>query len=503
MKTKAPIALICVAALCALVDSPPANADEPLSTQSPTSLTISPDFCNLVNEITDTVLENHIDPPARQQMVLGGLKAVYEAAGLPVPTGLSRRVSAQSTPDQLAALLDDLWPKSSSKRISNKELEERFLDGLLVSIPGEAELFSAKDRKVAEQIAGNRYVGIHIALRTDDQEKRPQIAELFKGGPADKAGVKADDIVEAIEGIDTKGMALRESVDRLRGDEGTVVTMTVRQPKDQKSRTIKITRGQLPHPTVRGIRKGTNDEWETRLDGPGAIGFIRIGELSPSTPHELRKLAQRMESEGIRSIVIDLRGLGGNSTHPAVLVASCLLESGVIGRVQMAQREQTFQADPDAVFRGWPMAVLVDASTWGTAEWLAAALQDNHRAILVGSPTRGSSGGMTAVVRSTAAVGDGAWSINLVTGSLERGNGQPLGAVAASPIGSIPAGRVLRQGPSGRTQVSKTGVRPDHLVNGPPDRRPAAGRPDDDHNVAADATLQKAAERLRERPKKT
>ena len=62
---------------------------------------------------------------------------------------------------------------------------------------------------MAEQIAGNRYVGIHIALSTDDERQRPRIAEVFKGGPADKAGVKADDIIEQIDGFDTKGCCLR------------------------------------------------------------------------------------------------------------------------------------------------------------------------------------------------------------------------------------------------------------------------------------------------------
>ena len=89
-----------------------------------------------------------------------------------------------------------------------------------------------------------------------------------------------------------RAVACDDAVDRLRGDEGTDVTIVVRQPKEQKSRTIKITRGQLPHATVRGIRKPSTGQWKTRLDGPGAVGFIRIGEISASTPHELRKLAR-------------------------------------------------------------------------------------------------------------------------------------------------------------------------------------------------------------------
>ena len=75
--------------------------------------------------------------------------------------------------------------------------------------------------------------------------------------------------------------------------------------------------------------------------------------------------------------------------HSAVLLADSLLERGAIGRVRTARGETTYQADADALFRGWPIAVLVDQNTSGTAEWLAAALQDNHRAVIVGSPTAG------------------------------------------------------------------------------------------------------------------
>ena len=77
----------------------------------------------------------------------------------------------------------------------------------------------------------------------DEQENRPKLHEVFEGGPADRAGVKKDDVLEQIDGVDTKGMPLREAVNRLRGDEGTSVTVKVRSPKAKELRTYKITRG--------------------------------------------------------------------------------------------------------------------------------------------------------------------------------------------------------------------------------------------------------------------
>src|SRR5258708_24764739 len=77
-----------------------------------------------VQEITDAVMQNHIDPPARQQMILAGIKALYHAAGLPVPSGLSLRISKLTTPEQFAALLAELWPAEPAKPVPAQALEE-------------------------------------------------------------------------------------------------------------------------------------------------------------------------------------------------------------------------------------------------------------------------------------------------------------------------------------------------------------------------------------------
>jgi carboxyl-terminal processing protease len=456
---------------------PVALADDASPTPASPPSKLPPDLARRVQEITEVVLEQHIDPPARQQMILSGIKALYRSAGRPAPAGLGGRVSALATPDQFAALLADAWPKATDKPVAAKALEAALLDGLLAVVPGGAELMSAKDRKVSEQIEGNRYVGIHIALSMDRKAKLTNLFEVFPGGPADRAGCKKGDLLEEIDGVSTRGMPLRDVVEKLRGEEGTDVTIKVRQPDETKSRTMTMTRGQLPRTTIQGVRKRPDGDWDTRLEGPAeGIGYLKITEISASTPHELRKRAQQLEMQGIRTLILDLRGANhSNAVHPAVMLADCLLERGAIGRVRTARGDTVYQADSDALFRGWPITVLVDANTSGTAEWLAAALQDNHRATIVGSPTAGAMIAREAFgrmayqsgVRSRVAVGDGSWSIELTTGYLERGDGRPL-----SPRDDTPADLALQQGTD--PQEVKTGVKPDHLV---PQRPVVADQP--------------------------
>ncbi len=494
--------------MTALVGSGATIADEASPTQSSASPKTPPNLARRIGEITEAALKHHIDPPTRQQMILDGIKALHKASGTPVPPGLSRRVSGLATPEQFAAFLAEIWPTTSAKTLKTVDLEKAVLDGLLGSLLGGARLLSAKESKVEEQFEGNRYVGLHIHVGTNAQEKCASIQGVIEGGPAARAGVMKDDLIEQIDGAVTKGMTVFDVIDRLRGEEGTPVTITLRQPTESTSRTMTITRGQLAHPTISGVRKQPSGNWEVRLGGVDPIGYLKINEIAASTPHELRKMASHLENQGARALVLDLRGpiMQRMAIHPAVLLADCLLELGLIGRVRTAQGETTYKADADALFRGWPIAVLVDRSTSGAAEWLAAALQDNRRAVIVGTPTFGAMRTMPAegqaveqssVIRSRVPVGDGSWSIELATARLERGDGRPLSPADAAIIESE-----TKLAADGRPAEIKTGIMPDYPIAIRNTRaRPAlfiTRVPPAQRENSADLAIEKAVELLRE-----
>ncbi len=483
-----------------------AFADEPSPLPSSAASTVPPGFARRINEIADAVMAHHIDPPARQQMILDGVKALYRVSGAPAPTGLSRRVSAVTAPGQLESVLANIWPKSTAKPVAVAALEDAMVEGMLANVPGGAFVMSAKESAVMEQFEGNRYVGIHIALGINDEENRPSMIDVIDGGPADQAGVKNGDVLDTIDGVDTKGMALREAVDRLRGQEGSSVTIKVRQPKALNSRTYTIRRGQHALMTVEGVRKRATGDWDCLLDPSAPIAYLRITQIAASTPNDLRKLARTIADQGRLGIILDLRNVGGTSVHPATLLADTLLPGGVIGRVRTADREVTHQADPDALFRGLPIVVLVDQTTSGTAEWIAAALQDNHKAILVGTPTFSAmvatpeAIGRRSGVKSRVPVGDGSWSIELMTGYLEHGDGSRLSSdvtVAQSTDSNSP------RRPVPPREVT-TGVKPDHLVNvaGSRTERPVPGEPPrtpkQKPSVANDPVVQAAVRLLRQ-----
>jgi carboxyl-terminal processing protease len=285
----------------------------------------------------------------------------------------------------------------------------------------------------------------------------------------------------------------------------------VRQPKSKEARILKMTRGVLFLPTVVGACKKSSGKWDYRVGSPDPIGYLRIRDISASTPHELRKLADDLNSQGLKALIVDLRELSASALHPTVLVADSLLEHGRIGQVRMADRIMTYDATGNALFRGWPMVALIDSRTAGGAEWLAASLQDNHRAMIVG--TQSMSGGpvassgreanvpRSAEIHTTVPVGNGS-HLTLVSGRFERGNGRSLAALSMVP-GAW--GEVRPRSPQEAEQAPSGGVKPDVRV-GPRDPRlearshPRRGSIIMDETPlepASDACLTKAIEMLR------
>jgi carboxyl-terminal processing protease len=464
-----------------------------------------------VYELTEVILRHHIDPPTRQQMLLGGLKSLYGAADLTIPAGLSRRVSLTATPEQLMTLLTELWPAHPRRRVSTAQLEEAFTGGLLGTIPGGAYLSSSKEHRVQEQLQGNRYVGIHIQLSYDEKTKRSQIQATVPGGPADLAGAKAGDQIEEVDGVDTKDMKLAQVVDRLRGPEGTEVLVKVRQPKSKEIRILKMTRSVLFLPTVVGLRKKSAREWDYRVTGADPIAYLRIRDISASTPHELRKLAHELDSQGLRSLILDLRELSTSVLHPTVLLADSLLDHGRIGQVRMADRVMTYEATEDVLFRGWPIVALIDSGTAGAAEWLAASLQDNHRATIVGSVSMSGRPAVSsrrpvslmgpAEMHTAVPLGDGSY-LTLVSGRFERGDGRSL---VAPPLVQSAAEEASPRSGQEAEQVPGGGVQPDVRVGSRDPRWEARSRArrgsiimeEPPLDPASDACVTKAVEMLR------
>ncbi len=418
----------------------------------------SPPLVSRMLAITDVVLEQHVDPPARQQMLLRAAKALYQAAERAVPKGLSTRVSEIAARDQCEDYLRELIAEFDAL----SEAESILAAGILSSLPGGANLVDEQTDKVDEQLRANRYVGTGIALSWSNN--RPQISKVFFDGPAWKAGVKHGDSILEIDRESTESLDMQAVIEQLRGEEGSEVTVVVQQQDSEDPRTLTVTRGRVFIPSVEGYREEPAGRWQFTSEFAKEIAFLRIRRIGPSTLHELRQVEAAFRDGNLQGIVLDLRD-GGGTLHDIVMVADSLLDGGTIGHIQSFDSITTHEARPGALFSGLPMAVLVGEQLSAGNVFLAAALQDNRRAVVVGQPTSG-----TAYVRTILPIPGHGGKIVLPTAVLQRGDGTPL---QTPPHTSQQAQQLTRTEDKPRPRF----IVPDHVVGDRRNRRRTGGDP--------------------------
>jgi C-terminal peptidase prc len=384
------------------------NSEGAGRTSPPPAATNHDAFAHRVFLLTDLILEHHIDPPTRQEMILGGFRGLLGAAkSEPLPT-LSRKVSDVRTVEELSALFNQVWPapvqetkqetkKESSKPADRPKPEDAFLGGLFQTVPGSPHLESVKEARADAQIQANRYVGLGIAISWPDKGPFPAIQKLIEGGSAELGGMHEGDLIQEIDHapVSRDTMKLRDVVERLRGEEGSKVTLLLGHPDSKATRTITFVRLPVMFRSVHELKA----EVKSKLPNSSQIGVLQIDRVSASTAQELGAWEIKLRNAGARAVVLDLRGVGDvgpESYHSAVLLADSLLDGKQIGKLRTRERVQEFAADRDALFRDMPLAILVNKRTGGAAEWVAAALQDSNppqpakrRAVIVGQPTHG------------------------------------------------------------------------------------------------------------------
>lgn len=338
-------------------------------------------FASRILTVTDVVLQNHIDPPARQQMILAGVKALYLADNRLLPKELSGRVSELAGGEEIAEYLDGVREEFDKL----KDAEAILTRGMLTALPGASFLIDAKISQIQSQVLNNRYVGTGVALAMNGEEQLTQITKVFYNGPAWKAGAESRVLILEIDGESTKSKELNHVIEALRGEAGSDVEIVVRQPDSEELRKLTMTRGRLFIPSIEGFREESDGQWQYTVDSDRDIALLRIKSIGPSTLHELRQVAVKLRGQDIRGIVIDLRG-GGGMLHDVVMVADSLLDGGTIGHVRSWDTSIEHEARPGDLFQGLPIAVLVAKHTGaGTLRMLApnaSALLDS-----VGQPS--------------------------------------------------------------------------------------------------------------------
>lgn len=222
-------------------------------------------------------------------------------------------------------------------------------------------------------------LGIEITIR----KGKLTVVSPIEGTPAYKAGVKAGDVIIKIDGKSTEGITLMEAVKKLRGPKGTKVTITIVREGLEKPLDITITRAIIKIKSV-----------VYRMEDPQAkVGYVRIRAFREHTARDLKRAIEDLRAKGMKALILDLRNDPGGLLTQAVKVSDLLLPEGRLivytkGRTKEDQMRFTSQYRP-ILPPTFPMVVLVNAGSASASEIVSGALQDWHRAVIMGERSFG------------------------------------------------------------------------------------------------------------------
>lgn len=255
------------------------------------------------------------------------------------------------------------------------------IDAMLYSLDPYTEYYPEDDQSELEQMLKNSYGGIGSIITWDAKLKRSVIAEPYEGMPAATSGLKAGDVLMAIDGKDLAGKNNQEVSEMLRGQVGTGFKLTVQRPGTEKTLDFDIVRRSIQLPII---------PYYTVLDNQ--IGYINLSTFSGNPSKEFKQAFLDLKKKGITSLVIDLRNNGGGLLDEAIEIANFFLPRGkvlVTTKGKIKQASNTYKTLREPLDLDIPLAVLVNSSTASSSEILAGSLQDLDRAVIVGNRTFG------------------------------------------------------------------------------------------------------------------
>ena len=262
---------------------------------------------------------------------------------------------------------------------SDKKLIESAINGMLVSLDPHSSFLNAKDFKYMNEQTKGKFGGLGIEVTMENGAVK--VVSPIDDTPAARAGIKAGDYITDIDGESVMGQTLNEAVDKMRGKVGTKVKLTISR-SSEKPFDVTIVREEIKIQSVKSEIK--NDE----------VLYVRISSFTEDVDANVKKAlekAQKDKNNKIIGIVLDLRNNPGGLLDQAVAVSDLFLDKGEIVSTRSRNEEDTvkYSAKDGDIAKGLPIVILINEGSASASEIVSGALQDHHRAIVLGEKSFG------------------------------------------------------------------------------------------------------------------
>jgi carboxyl-terminal processing protease len=234
--------------------------------------------------------------------------------------------------------------------------------------------------------------GVGIQLSLDKDTKELVVVSPIEGSPASRAGVMPKDVILSIDGKSTKGMSTEDAVKLIRGQAGTTVNLQLR--RDGKVVAAPLVRARIELHAV-------DSQVNTTADGT-RIGYIRLKQFNANAAKDMADALKKLEGENVQGYVLDLRSNPGGLLMASIAIARQWMDEGVIVSTKTRDGIQDTKRANGRALTQRPLVVLVNEGSASASEILSGALQDNHRAVVVGEKTFGK-----GLVQSVRGLSDG------------------------------------------------------------------------------------------------
>jgi carboxyl-terminal processing protease len=314
---------------------------------------------------------------------LGGLVATY-APPLVEPAAAQQNQSSNRNSEtyRYLNLFGDVFERVRAdyvEPVDDKELIENAINGMLSSLDPHSSYLNEKAFQDMQVQTRGEFGGLGIEVTMENGLVK--VVSPIDDTPAAKAGIQPNDLIVQLDDEPVQGMTLQQAVEKMRGPVNSPIRLTIKRGNKEPFE-VTLNRATITIQSVRSHLEG-ND-----------IGYVRITSFSEQTSSGLEKAVQNLRAQAkgkMRGLVLDLRNDPGGLLDQAVAVVDDFVDKGEIvsTRARRPEDSQRFNAKPGDILKGLPMVVLVNAGSASASEIVAGALQDHHRAIVMGTRSFG------------------------------------------------------------------------------------------------------------------